>query len=425
MKLTTFNALKSRNYRLYFIGQSTSLIGTWMQKTAVSWVIYSLTHSKFMLGVSVFATLFPTALFSLLGGVVADRYNRYHVLLLTQILAMLQAVLLTLSIVLLKQDVVWVIIILSAVLGIINGFDAPARQALVRELIADKESLPNALALNSSMVNLSKLIGPTIAGFVLHQYGDQICFGINAASFIAVIGCLLLMRLPAQELVKKERNIKREFREAFANVKENKAVSTILFFTGMVGFFVLPFTTLTPVFAQDVFKGNASTLGYLDGFIGLGAFTGALYLASLKPQTDLSKVLAVNTFIFGIGLILFSLMNNLMAALAFLLIGAFGMMSVRTVSNTIIQLNVPGDLRGRVISLFLMTLTASIPLGSLMISTLSEHLGVQKTVFIEGVIAVLIALCYARYLKKEKIEKEALYRLKQQSAQGNFLALGV
>lgn len=423
MKITTFNSLKQRNFRLYFIGQSISLIGTWMQKTAVSWVVYTLTQSKFMLGVSVFATLFPTAIFSLFGGVVADRYNRFKVLLITQILAMIQAILLTVSVIFYEQDAVWLIIGLSAVLGIINGFDSPARQALIHELIGKAEDLPNALALNSSMVNLTKLIGPAIAGFVLHKFGNQVCFGLNALSFIGVIGCLLLMRLKTTNpFPKKERNITKEFSEAFQFVKGTKTVSSIIIFTGLTGFFVLPFTTLTPVFAKDIFSGDASTLGYIDGCIGLGAFVGALYLASLKAGENLSKVLAINTFIFGVGLILFSFINSLPVALIFLIMGAFGMMSIRTVSNTIIQVNVSESLRGRVISLFLMILASSIPLGSLMVSGISRYIGAQKTVLFEGIIAVIIAIFYGRYLKKQKLYNENLRVLKNNNIAVNTVA---
>jgi MFS family permease len=194
MKITTFNAFRSRNYRLYFIGQSISLIGTWMQKTAVSWVVYSLTHSKFMLGLSLFASMFPSFVFSFIGGVVSDRYNRYRVLLATQIASMIQAILLTL-LVLSKNYNVWGVLALSFVLGVINAFDVPARQSLVNEMVDDKEYLANALALNSSMVNLSRLIGPAIAGFILEKFGDAFCFGLNAVSFIAVIGSILMMRL--------------------------------------------------------------------------------------------------------------------------------------------------------------------------------------------------------------------------------------
>src|SRR3978361_497584 len=195
MNITTFRAFKSRNYRLYFTGQSASLIGTWMQKTAVSWVIYSLTHSTFMLGLTLFASQFPSFLFSLIGGVVSDRYNRYKVLLINQIASMIQATLLAVLI-FMKHYAVWEILSLSVLLGIINAFDVPARQSLVYEMVEDKKDLPNALALNSSMVNLSRLIGPGIAGFILEKFGDGTCFLLNAISFIAVIGSLLLMKLP-------------------------------------------------------------------------------------------------------------------------------------------------------------------------------------------------------------------------------------
>ncbi len=414
MNITTFNSLKSRNYRLYFTGQSLSLIGTWMQKTAVSWVIYSITGSKFMLGLSVFATLFPTALFSLFGGIVADRYDRYTVLLLTQIVSMVQAVLLTLAVIFFKEGAVWPIIGLSSVLGIINGFDVPARQALVRELVDDEKDLPNALALNSSMVNLSKLIGPAIAGFVLEQYGDQVCFGLNAVSFIAVIGSILMMRLPkSKAMPKADRNIKREFKESFGYIKNTPVIGSVILFVGLMSFFVLPFTTLTPVYAKDIFKGGASTLGVIDGFIGLGAFVGAVFLASLKQGVDLSRVLAINTFVFGVGLALFSYTTLYPLALAFVLIGAFGMMSVRTLSNTIIQLNAPKHLRGRVISIFIMVLTAMLPLGSLLVGGASHYIGVENTVLIEGLLAIAIAGVYGRYLRRQRLRKKEAELLSQ------------
>lgn len=398
------------------MGQSISLLGTWMQKTAVSWVVYSLTQSKFMLGVSVFASLFPTALVSLYGGIIADRYNRYKILLSTQILSFLQAVLLTLAIVFYKQDTVWVIIILSAVLGFINGFDVPARQSLIRELVTDKNNLPNALALNSSMVNLSKLIGPAIAGFVLEKYSYQVCFGSNAISFIPVIISLLLIKLPITEIrPKTEKNLKKEFTEAFVYIKNTPVISSIIIFTGIMSLLVLPFTTLTPVFAKDIFNGSASTLGIIDGVIGFGAFISALFLASLKQGTDLNKILAISTVIFAIGLILFSQTAIYPLALVFISIGAFGMMPIRTISNTIVQINVPNQFRGRVISIYFMVLTTMLPIGSLIISTISHFIGVRTTVLFEGFIALIIAVFYGRYLKKEKLKKEQRILLDQLS----------
>lgn len=412
---TIFSSFKNRNFRLFFAGQSVSLMGTWMQKTAVSWVVYSLTGSEFMLGVSVFFSLFPTALFSLYGGIVADRYSRYKILLATQIVSLLQATLLTLSVAFFDQHVVWIIILLGAVLGIINGFDMPARQSLIRDLIKDKANLPNALALNSSMVNLAKLIGPAIAGIVLEKFSDVACFGLNALSFIPVIFSLLLMKLPQPAIHSKaEKNLKREFAEAVGYIKSTPEVSSVIIFVGIMSLLVLPFTTLSPVFAKDIFNGSAYTLGIINGAIGLGAFVGALFLASLKQGANLSKVLVVNTLVFGLGLMLFSQILVLSLALLFIIVGAFGMMSVRTISNTIVQMHVPNQFRGRVISIYLMTLTLMMPIGSLIVSAVSQHIGVQATVLAEGFIALIIALVYGRYLKKEKLKKDGQSLLQQE-----------
>jgi MFS family permease len=398
------------------MGQSISLMGTWMQKTAVSWVIYTITQSKFMLGVSVFATLFPTALVSLYGGIVADRYSRYKVLLSTQILSLLQAILLTLAIAFFKQYSVWIIIMLSVVLGVINGFDMPARQSLIRDLIIDKANLPNALALNSSMVNLAKLIGPAIAGFILEKYSDVACFSFNAISFIPVIFLLLLMKLPKTTLNQKtDKNLKKEFKETINYIKNTPEISSVIIFVSVMSLLVLPFTTLTPVFAKDIFHGSASTLGIIDGAIGFGALVGALFLASLKQGTNLSKLLAINTLVFGFGLALFSQILILPLALLAITVGAFGMMSVRTLSNTIIQIHVPNNFRGRIISIYLMALTTMIPIGSLLIGAVSHYIGVQTTVLLEGFIALIITGFYGRYLKKEKLKKKGQSILQHQS----------
>lgn len=407
MSNNIFHSFTNKNFRLFFAGQSISLMGTWMQKTAVSWVIYSLTQSIFMLGLSVFASLFPTALFSLMGGIAADRYSRYHILLFTQIVSFMQATLLTLSVAFFYHHAVWIIIALSVLLGIINGFDAPARQSLIRDLIQDKARLPNALALNSSMVNLAKLIGPAIAGMLLDRYSDVVCFGLNALSFIPVIVSLLLIKLPKPGIApSRNKKLKEELGEVILYIRNTPEVSAVIFFVALMSLLVLPFTTLTPVFAKDIFQGSAYTLGLINGTIGLGALTGALYLASLKPGTNLSNVLVVNTLVFGLGLSLFSHILRLPAALLFLTLGAFGMMSVRTVSNTIIQLHVPNRFRGRVISIYLMTLTLMMPIGSLLIGTVSHYAGVQATVLTEGIMAIVIALFYGRYLKKEKLKKQ-------------------
>ncbi len=404
MRVNTFSAFKSRNYRLYFAGQSVSLIGTWMQKTAVSWVIYSLTHSKFMLGLTLFATMFPSFLFSVAGGVVSDRYNRYKVLLLTQIVSMLQALLLT-ALIFFNHYRVWEIIGLGVLLGIVNAFDVPARQSLVIDMVGNKRDLPNALALNSSMVNLSRLIGPGIAGIVIERFGDTVCFGLNTLSFLAVIISLLFMRLPRYIPKLQNKNVFGQLKEGLQYIRKRPDIQFILGMLALISVFVLPFSTLIPVYAKDIFHGTASTFGIIDSAIGLGAFSGAIFLASLRPGTNLSRILAINTFVFGFGLIAFSHMPLYWVALIFAAVAAFGMMSQVTISNTLIQTTVDPSMRGRVISVYAMVFFGMQPLGGLLIGFVSQNVGVKNTVLAEGIIALLIGWLHILFLRNNKIRK--------------------
>ncbi len=377
-----------------------------MQKTAVSWVIYSLTHSTFMLGLTLFASLFPSFLFSLIGGVVSDRYNRFKVLLTTQIASLIQALLLAILI-LLKHYEVWEILTLSVVLGIINAFDVPARQSLVYQMVDSKDDLPNALALNSSMVNLSRIIGPGIAGLVLEKFGDGMCFLINALSFVAVIASLLMMKLPAYIKQEHKKNVFGELKEGFGYIKRTPSIAFILIMLTLISLTVLPFSTLIPYYARDVFKGTASTFGIIDSFIGLGAFSGAIFLASRKPGTDLRKILFINTLVFGMGLILFSHEHHYYLALAFAALAGFGMMSQITVSNTLIQTTVAPEMRGRVISFYAMAFFGMQPLGGLVVGLVSKWIGTTNTLLFEGVAALLVGSLHGFYLRKEKLKKKA------------------
>jgi len=376
-----------------------------MQKTAVSWVIYSLTHSTFMLGLTLFASQFPSFLFSLIGGVVSDRYDRFRVLLATQAASMIQASILAMLI-LLGHYAVWEILTLSVVLGIINAFDVPARQSLVYEMVEDKKDLPNALALNSSMVNLSRLIGPAIAGFVLENLGDGVCFLLNAVSFIAVIASLLLMRLPKYLKQVHTKNVFGELREGMVYLKQTPSIAFVILMLGLISLFVLPYSTLLPVYARDIFKGTASTFGIIDSVIGLGAFGGAMFLASLKAGSNLKKILAINTLVFGAGLMLFSHEGNYPLALVFATVSGFGMMSQITVSNTLIQTTVAPAMRGRVISYYAMAFFGMQPLGGLLIGSLSKWIGTPDTMLAEGIFAILIGLLHFRYLRKERLKKQ-------------------
>ena len=398
--MEALRAFRSRNYRLYFTGQSISLIGTWMQRTAVYWVIYIQTHSSFMLGVAVFATQFPSFLFSLIGGVVSDRYNRFQVLITTQVASMVQATLLTLLVLFAKYQV-WEILTLSVLLGVINAFDVPARQALVYDMVDNKDDLSNAIALNSSMVNLARLVGPAFAGIVLEKLGAGICFLINAASFAAVLLSLLLMKLPKYiPSNRKERGLN-ELKEGFNYLKRTPSIGYIILLLACISLLALPFNTLLPVYAKVIFKGSASTFGYINSCFGLGAICGTLFLASLKKEANLRKILFINTIIFGGGLILFSHTAYFPLAMVFAVITGFGMMSQTTISNTIIQTSVATDMRGRVISYFALAFFGMQPIGGLLVGTVSHYIGAPDTILAQGIAAiVIIFLFYFLLIKK-------------------------
>ena len=410
MNITTFKAFRSRNYRLYFSGQAISLIGTWMQRTAVYWLIYMQTHSAFMLGLAVFATQFPSFIFSPLGGVISDRYNRYRVMLTTQVASLIQATLLVV-IVMFTHYQIWEIFALSVLLGIINAIDLPARQSLVHQMVKNKEDLPNAIALNSSMVNLARLIGPAMSGIILEKFGAGTCFLINALSFLAVIVSLLLMNFPEFIPQVRSKKVFKEFKEGWKYLKQTPAIGFMILLLACVSLLVLPFNTLLPIYAKIVFKGNASTFGYLNSAIGLGAMGGAIFLASLKAGVELKKILFINLLIFGTGLILFSHITNLPIALFFAMLTGFGMMSLTTVGNTIIQTNVSAEMRGRVISYFAMAFFGMQPMGGLLIGAVSQYVGAPNTILAEGIVVILITVIFSPFLRQDILKEEDKIKL--------------
>lgn len=414
IKINTFRAFRSRNYALYFSGQSISLIGTWMQRTGVSWVIYTMTHSAIMLGITVFATQFPSFLLSLYGGIISDRYDRYKIMLITQTAAMIQAVLLAILI-LTNRYTVWEILSLSVILGIINAFDMPARQPMVHEIIHDKTDLPNALALNSSMVNLARVLGPALSGIILQKLGAGICFSLNALSFIAVIGSLLLMKLPPYIPGTAKKKAVSELKEGFMYIKNTPSIGMILLMLTCISLLVLPYNTLLPIFAKVIFKGDATTFGYINSFIGLGALGGAFFLASLKPGTDLKIILLMNTFIFGVCLMLFSHITNFPLAMVFASITGFGMMSQTTIGNTIIQTQSAPHMRGRVMSYFALAFFGMLPLGSLLVGSISQLIGAPDTLLCQGIIAIMIAIVFSGFLRKDKVKKINQRKLEEEN----------
>jgi MFS family permease len=373
-----------------------------MQRTGVSWVVYTMTHSPLMLGLTVFASQFPSFLFSLPGGVISDRYNRYKLLLGTQIASMVQAFLLFL-LTMSSHYSAWSLLLLSAILGIINAFDVPARQPLIHEMVTDKADLPNAMALNSSMVNLARLIGPAISGIVLVKFGASICFLLNALSFIAVIISLLLMKLSPSPSPKKN-NLRLELLEGFRYLKKTPSISVALTMLGLSSLLVLPYGTVLPVLAKLVFKGDAATFGYINSFIGVGAVAGSIFLATRKPNADLKSLLLVSTIIFGIFLILFSHTVNFPLAMLFAAITGFGMMNQTTICMTIVQVESDKEMRGRVMSYVAMVYFGMLPLSSLLVGFISQKIGAPDTILLQGITALIIAGLFLKFLRKKKLD---------------------
>src|SRR5690606_24382042 len=332
--------------------------------------------------------------------------------LITQVASLVQATLLTILVATGKYEV-WHILALTAVLGAINAFDVPARQAMIYDMVKNKFHVPNAIALNSSMVHLARIIGPALSGIVLEAVGAAACFTINAASFLAVIASLLLMHLPPYKRVERTTNALTDMKEGFTYLVNTPSISMVIIMLAFVSLLSLPYVTLLPVYAGEVFQGDDSTLGYLNSFVGLGAICGAIFLASLKPGSRLRRILIINTILFGIGLLAFSHLTSLPLALLFLVLTGFGMMSQTTISNTIIQLTVVPSMRGRVLSYYAMVFFGMQPIGSLLIGALSQYAGAADTVLAQGVITILIALVFAPLLRRRELEPKDKMKIEQ------------
>ena len=405
-----FRSLANRNFALFFTGQLLSRIGMWMQRTAVVWVVYSITHSAFMIGVATFAELFPSFVFSIRGGIIADKYDRFKVLLITQSLSAVQAVLLTIFAFMGNYNIP-LILGLSVFLGIVNAYDVPVRQSMINEIIVNKEDLPNAVALNSSLNNLARLAGPALAGIVLARFGADYCFLSNAVSFIAVIAAILMMKLPEYIPGSHKLKSKGNFKEAIHYLSENKNLGIVIFIAALSSFLVFPYVTLLPVYAKVIFKGNAATYGWLNAAIGIGALAGSFYLAALPAGTNFGKVLLVNTFLVGISLLLFAYIENLYLGLLFVMVSGFGTILQGSVIMTLVQRDTAQKFRGRIISIMAMAIFGMLPLGSLLVGYVAPILGTTNTICIEGALALIITTVFYHYLihpfkfKKQKTWK--------------------
>ncbi len=392
-----WRALRSRNYRLFFSGQTISLIGTWLTRVATGWLVYRLTDDALLLGVAGFAGQIPTFLIAPFAGVLIDRWNRHRVLVVTQIFSLVQSALLAFFALTNTIDVAH-IIVLNVMQGLINAFDTPARQAFVVEMIEDRADLPNAIALNSSMVNAARLLGPSIAGVLIAATNEGWCFLIDAFSYVAVIASLLAMKVPARARATRHRRLADELREGARYVAHHAPIRSVLMLLALISLMGMPYIVLMPIMAADVLHGGAHTNGFLMSASGVGALAGAFYLARRRSVHGLGRVIAMAAAGFGLGLVLFSRSTTLWLSMPLLVFTGFSMIVQMAASNTVIQTLVDEDKRGRVMAFYTMAFFGMTPLGSLLAGLFARSLGAPDTLLVGGVICMIAAAGFARAL---------------------------
>jgi MFS family permease len=391
--MSVFRSLKHHNFRLHFIGQAISLIGTWMQRVAISWLVYRITGSALLLGVVTFLSLIPSLVLAPFAGSFIDRHNKFRVVMVTQIALMIQAGALAAMIWLNYYNMVW-ISVLSLAQGLINAFDTTARQALMVDLVDDKEDLPNAIALNSSAFNAARLVGPALAGIILSSFGEDVCFLINFLSFIAVICCLMMMKLALIPASRSDVNIWTDLRKGYEYLKDSPDLSSLILLLAASSLLVIPYTTLLPVFAKDVFHGDATTFSWFESAAGLGALFGAVFMATLKPGRDLIRLTILSSIVFAVALLGLAVSSSIVLALAATAATGGGLMIQNSAINTYLQTHASSEMRARTLSYYIMSYQGILPVGSLVIGYLAHYFGVGVVVFAEGILGILIVLVF-------------------------------
>jgi MFS family permease len=390
-------ALRHRNYRLFFGGQSVSLVGTWITRIATSWLVYRLTGSELLLGVVGFCGQIPTLLIAPFAGVLVDRWNRHQILIVTQVLSMVQSLALA-ALTFSNTATVTSILALQVVQGIINAFDTPARQAFVVEMVEDRADLPNAIALNSSMVNGSRIIGPSIGGALIAAVGEGWCFMADAISYLFVLASLIAMRVARSERDPVEARVLSELKTGYRYVMGSPPIRTALLVLAIVSAMGMPYTVLMPAMVAHVLHGGPRTLGILMTASGVGALGGALYLASRETVVGLGRVMTLSTLAFGVGLIAFAFTRSeLLAVLVLPVVGA-GFMIQLAATNTVIQTIVEDRLRGRVMAFYTMAFFGSAPIGSLLAGLSADFVGTPWTIAVCGGVCIVSGLWFGRQL---------------------------
>jgi MFS family permease len=404
-----FRTLRYRNFRLFFAGQGVSLVGTWMQHVAMGWLVYRMTNSPLMLGVVGFAGQIPTFIFSPFAGVMADRWNRRSLLMLTQGLSMAQAFILA-ALTLYGFVQTWHVVALSFFLGCVNAMDIPVRQSFLMEMVERKENLGNAIALNSLMFNSARLIGPSIAGVVVAILGEGACFLVNGVSFLAVIASLSAMRLTAPGPSDGKVRILEGVREGLSYAFGFLPMRMILSLLATISLTGMSYVVLMPVFARDILRGGPETLGFLMASAGVGALVATLYLASRRTIVGLGRLIPASAALFATGLMLFSFSRKLWVSVILLAITGFGMMANMAASNIILQTIADDDKRGRVMSFYTVAFMGMAPIGSLITGALASRIGVTATLVIGAGICIAASAVFATRLPLLRKAIHPIYR---------------
>jgi MFS family permease len=403
-------ALQHRNFRLFFGGQSISLVGTWITRVATSWLVYRLTGSELLLGIAGFAGQIPTLIITPFAGVLVDRHDRRRILLMTQAASLVQSAILaalTFTDVITVAQIIW----LQVIQGVINSFDTPARQAFVSEMVEDRRDLPNAIALNSSMVNGARIIGPSIGGLLIAGFGEAWCFAIDAISYIAVIGSIVAMRVPPRARHEAaEMHLLDELHHGWKYVMHSVPIRSALLLVAIVCMAGTPYTVLMPAIAQQVFHGGPNTLGLLMTATGVGALSGALYLAQRESVVGLGRIIGWAAAVFGIGLVIFSQTSSLWPAFIVLAIAGCGFMIHLAATNTILQTIVEERLRGRVMSFYTMAFFGTVPIGSLIGGIMADRYGAPNTVLASGILCLAGSVWFAYKLPAIRAVVRPIYR---------------
>jgi MFS family permease len=409
MKINALRALRHRNFRLFFCGQSVSLVGTWITRLATSWLVYRLTGSSFLLGVITFAGQIPTFLLGPVAGVWVDRWERRRVLLVTQLLAALQSLMLaglTLSGRITISEIVW----LSVLQGLINAFDMPARQSFLVQMVDGRTDLSNAIALNSTMVNGARLLGPALGGIIIAAVGEGYCFLIDGLSYFAVIASLMAMKIESRAVSKSAASMLIQLKEGWTYISTFAPIRTVLLLFAIISFMGVPYTVLMPVFAATILRGGPHTLGFLMGAAGVGSIIAAIGLAARKSVRGLYRVIPTVAAVFGCGLIAFSFSRNYWLSLALMGVTGFGMIQFAAASNTVIQTIVEEDKRARVMSYYTMAYMGASPFGSLLAGSLAPVIGAPGTVLLCGIGCIAGAVWFWFQLPKLRPVIRPIYR---------------